>query len=66
VGQQLAAVRLRLDNLLIKQSIFDYPEPGINHTKGSPSLTCGDLALSENGRDWRGFWLVTGGLARAA
>jgi hypothetical protein len=50
MGQQLAAVRLRLDNLLIKQSIFDYPEPGVNHAKGAPPATCGYPVIGENGR----------------
>jgi hypothetical protein len=55
MGQQLAAVRLRLDNLLIKQSIFDYPEPGVNQTKGTPSPTCGDLVIREKSGDRRGL-----------
>jgi hypothetical protein len=38
--QQLAAVRLRLDNLLIKQSIFDRLEPHVAETKGTMPLTC--------------------------
>ena len=60
MGQQLAAVRLRLDNLLIKQSIFGYPEPGVNHTKGASAPTCGYPAIWESGRGDGGFWLVTG------
>jgi hypothetical protein len=47
VEQQLAAVRLRLDNLLIKQSIFDRPEPDIVKMKDAVLLTCG------NGDDFR-------------
>jgi len=50
MGQQLAAVRLRLDNLLIKQSVFDYPEPGVNHMKGVPSPTCGYPVIRESGQ----------------
>jgi hypothetical protein len=61
VGQQLAAARLRLDNPLIKQSIFGYLEPGVNHTKDTPSPTCGDLVISENGRGWRGVLAGFGG-----
>jgi hypothetical protein len=38
--QRLAAVRLRLDNLLIKQSIFDRLEPHAAETKGAMPLTC--------------------------
>jgi hypothetical protein len=56
MGQQLAAVRLRLDNLLIKQSIFDYPEPGVNHTKGELPPTCGYPVIRESGRADRGFF----------
>ena len=50
MGQQLAAVRLRLDNLLIKQSILGYPEPGVNHTKGELPPTCGYPVIREGGR----------------
>jgi hypothetical protein len=56
MGQQLAAVRLRLDNLLIKQSIFEHPEPCVNRTKAATSPTCGDLVILQNGRGCRGFW----------
>jgi hypothetical protein len=42
VEQQLAAVRLRLDNLLIKQSIFDRPEPYAAETKGAMPVTSGN------------------------
>jgi hypothetical protein len=38
--QQLAAVRLRLDNLFIKQSIFGHPEPRAIATQGATPLTC--------------------------
>jgi hypothetical protein len=58
MGQQLAAVRLRLDNLLIKQSIFGYPEPGVNQTKGTLSPTCGNLVIREISRSLGG--LLTG------
>jgi hypothetical protein len=40
--QQLAAVRLRLDNLLIKQSIFDRREPDSAKAKDAMPLTCGN------------------------
>ena len=46
-------MRLRLDNLLIKQSIFGYLEPCVNHTNGAPSPACGDLVTTGNGRDGR-------------
>jgi hypothetical protein len=61
MGQQLAAVRLRLDNLLIKQSIFDYPEPGVNRTKDAPAPTCGDAVIWKAARVGAVFWPVTGG-----
>jgi hypothetical protein len=53
--QQLAAVRLRLDNLLIKQSIFDRLEPHVAETKGAMPLTCGIWRDCENVRDSRGL-----------
>jgi hypothetical protein len=43
VGQQLAAVRLRLDNLFIKQSDPDRPQRCVRWMKGT--LTRGDVKL---------------------
>jgi hypothetical protein len=40
--QLLAAVRLRLDNLFIKESIFDHRERCVNRTLGARSTACGD------------------------
>jgi hypothetical protein len=50
MGQQLTAARLRLDNLLIKQSSFDHTEPCVNRTKGAVPPTCEDRMVCENSR----------------
>src|SRR3954463_10242789 len=56
MGQQLAAVRLRLDNLFIKQSIIGRPEPYAAETKGAMSVTCGNWGpISEDAEAAEGF-----------
>src|ERR1700730_11220413 len=44
MGQYLAAVRLRLDNLFIKQSISDRHEPCVFRTKGA---RCGPAEMGK-------------------
>jgi hypothetical protein len=65
MGQQLAAVRLRLDNLFIKQSIIGRPEPYAAETKGAMSVTCGNWGpISEDAEAAEGFTRLRGQLAR--
>jgi hypothetical protein len=43
-------VRLRLDNLFIKQSIFDHHERCVNRTFGAHDAACEDAERSRVGR----------------